>query len=60
MNTCSCCRRPFGRIRTSIAALSWHERFCSRPCADEYNKQRQPQERVFEFFRVLYPAQPTR
>jgi len=59
MNTCSCCRRPFDRARLSVEAPAWHERFCSRPCADEFSKQRQQQERVFEFLRVLYPAQPT-
>jgi hypothetical protein len=57
MITCRCCQRPFGRVRTTLDALSWHEEFCSQPCSDTFRKQGQQQERVFQFLRALNPGQ---
>ena len=56
MTACSCCGKAFGRVRTTLEALSWNEQFCSRPCADQGRKEWQPQERVFQFLRVVGAA----
>jgi hypothetical protein len=61
MTACSCCGKAFGRVRTTLEALSWNEQFCSRPCADQgrkewLRKEPQQQERVFQFLRAVGPA----
>jgi hypothetical protein len=62
MNTCPCCRTPFGRVRTNIGQLAWHADFCSQACADSFGKKAQQQQRMFQFLHALSrsgEAQPT-
>jgi hypothetical protein len=66
MTACSYCGKAFGRVRTTLDALSWNEQFCSRRCADQGRKEwlrkeplrqePQQQERIFQFLRAVGPS----
>lgn len=47
------------RTRWGIAKPFWHSNeFCSYWCAKEYQKKKQQEQRVKDFHRWLYAAQP--